>query len=205
MIHQLDELDPEIFKELLFLTARHPPRVTDTRKNSGTGRTQPYGIINRVKGGRGIGLGMNCEIYPKIWAEGQKVAEIICPEDLKWTTFMLNMNYQARPHIDKNNIGVSLVVAFGDYTGGELVCQDAEGNDVEYNIRYKPVVMDASQIVHYVKPITSGTRYSIIFFRTKLTKAFYRRYGEDKSLNDLLELLPIKEPGQKNSDVSIPV
>jgi hypothetical protein len=178
--------------------------MTDTRANSGTGRTQAYGIINRVKGGRGIGLGMNCEMFPKIWEAGKKLAEEIAT-DINWTTFMLNMNYEAKTHIDKNNIGESLVVAFGDYTGGELVAIDPDGNETEYNIRYKPVIMDASVIPHYVKPITSGTRYSIIFFRTKMTKKFYARYGNDLTLDEMINLIPEKEPGQKNSQVRIPV
>jgi len=202
---QLTELGQPLFKELAYLVARHPPRMTDTRTNSGTGRTQAYGIINRVKGGRGIGMGMNCELFPKIWEEGLKLAEAIVPEDIKWTTFMLNMNYEAKTHVDKNNIGESLVVAFGDYTGGELVAIDENDVETEYNIRYRPVIMDASKIRHYVKPITSGTRYSIIFFRTKMTKKFYARYGEDLSLFDMIDLLPLKEEGQKNSDIRIPV
>jgi hypothetical protein len=201
----MEDLDPELFKELKFLVARHPPRISDSRENSGIGRTQPYGIINRMKGGLGVGLGMNCEKYPKIWEEGRTLSHMICPDDLKWTTFMLNMNYEAVPHIDKNNIGESLVVAFGDYTGGELVTIAEDLSETEYNIRYKPVLMDASKIVHYVKPITSGTRYSIIFFRTKMTKKFYARYGENLSLYDMLDLLPEKEAGQKNSQIRIPV
>jgi hypothetical protein len=202
---QLDELNQEFFKELHICVLLSPPRITDSRKNSGKGRTQAYGIINRVKGGRGIGLGMNCEKYPKIWEEGRTLAHMICPENLNWTTFMLNMNYEATKHKDKNNVGESLVVAFGDYTGGELVIVNDDDTETEYNIRYRPVIMDASKITHYVKPITSGTRYSIIFFRTKMTKKFYDRYGEDLSLYDMLNLLPIKEQGQKNSDVKIPV
>jgi hypothetical protein len=202
---QLDVLPAELFRELYLLCLRYPPRITDSRKNSGPGRTQAYGIINRVKGGRGIGLGMNCEKYPKIWDQGQKLAQAILPDSIKWTTFMLNMNYEAQAHVDKNNDGESLVVAFGDYTGGELVIRNSDGTDTEFNIRYRPVIMDASKITHYVKPVTSGTRYSIIFFRTSFHKKFYAKYGETLDLYDLIDLLPEKLPGQKNSELKIPV
>jgi len=202
---QLAELPSEMFRDLLLLCLKYPPRITDTRKNSGTGRTQPYGIINRIKGGRGIGLGMNCEKYPKIWDQGQKLAQQILPDAINWTTFMLNMNYEATRHVDKNNDGESLVVAFGDYTGGELVVVNADGTETEYNIRYRPVVMDASKYTHYVKPVQSGARYSIIFFRTGFHKKFYDKYGKTLTLYDLIDLLPEKLPGQKNSELRIPV
>jgi hypothetical protein len=202
---QLAELPIELFRDMLLLCYRYPPRITDSRKNSGTGRTQAYGIINRVKGGRGVGLGMNCEKYPKIWEEGQKLAQAFLPDAINWTTFMLNMNYEAQPHVDKNNDGESLVVAFGDYTGGELVVYNKDGTETEFNIRYRPVVMDASKITHYVKPVTSGTRYSIIFFRTSFTKKFYAKYGNNKTVYDLMDLLPEKLPGQRNSELRIEV
>jgi len=202
---QLAELPIEIFRDMLILCLRYPPRITDTRKNSGRGRTQAYGIINRVKGARGIGMGMNCEKYPKIWEEGKKLAQSILPDAINWTTFMLNMNYEALPHVDKNNDGESLVVAFGDYTGGELCVYNKDGTETEYNIRYRPVIMDASKITHYVKPVTSGIRYSIIFFRTGFSKKFYSKYGNNLILYDIIDLLPEKQPGQKNSDIKIPV
>ena len=117
---------------------------------------------------------------------------------------MVNMNYEAVPHIDRNNTGPSLVVAFGDYTGGELVTIDLSGNETPYNIKYSPVVMDASIITHYVKPITSGTRYSIIFFRTKISKAIKKKYGDNLTLEELIALLPAKKEGQSNGEIRIP-
>jgi predicted 2-oxoglutarate/Fe(II)-dependent dioxygenase YbiX len=115
------------------------------------------------------------------------------------------MNYEAKPHRDKNNVGESLVVAWGDYTGGELVTVADDGTETEYNIAYKPVIMDASKITHYVKPITSGTRYSVIFFKTKMTNAFYKRYGKNLNIHQITALLPEKLPGQKNSEIRIPI
>ena len=205
VVVQTAELDKELFKSLAELVARRPPRLSEKRQNSGYGRTQPYGILNRGKGGLGIGWAANNEKQPKVWEEALKLAEIIVPENIKWTSMMLNMNYEAKPHKDINNIGESLVVAWGEYTGGELVTVADDGTETEYNIAYRPVYMDASKITHYVKPITSGTRYSIIFFRTKMTKAFNKRYGDNLNLYQISALIPEKLPGQHNYQVKIPI
>jgi hypothetical protein len=202
---QTEELLPALFKELNELVIKRPPRKTTWRANTGPGRTQAYGMLQRGRGGMGIGLAANNEKYPEVWAAARKLARTILPDTMLWTSMMLNMNYEARPHKDINNIGESLVVSWGDYTGGELVVVDDDGIETDYNICMRPVIMDASKITHYVKPITSGTRYSIIFFRTRLTKAFYQRYGENLTLDNLIDLLPEKLPGQKNYQIRIPI
>jgi hypothetical protein len=200
----MEPQDPMIFKTMIDYLIKDPPKNTDHRKNTGYGRTQPYGIINRLWG-LGTGLVSNNDKFPHIWNEARNIAKIIVPASINYTTVMINMNYQALPHTDKNNVGPSLVVAMGDYTGGDLITIDVSGNETAYNIRYRPVIMDASIITHYVKPITSGTRYSIIFFRGKMTNAILKKYGNDISLDELLELLPAKKEGQTNADVRIPV
>jgi hypothetical protein len=51
-------------------------------------------------------------------------------------------------------------VAFGSYTGGELVLKNP--TDTEYNIRHRPILFDGSKIQHYTKEFT-GRRWSIVF------------------------------------------
>lgn len=204
IIH-MKALCPSIFATLKNHLKEKPPKNSDNRKNSGYGRTQAYGILNRVwmGGNAGIGLASNNDINPHIWDEGYRISKLIVPKSINWTTIMVNMNYEAAPHLDKNNTGPSLVVAFGDYTGGELVTIDLSGNETPYNIRYRPVIMDASVITHYVKPIKSGTRYSIIFFRSKIPKFVSEKYGENLTVDELIALIPAKKPGETNYDVRI--
>lgn len=205
-LYQIKNLDPQIFETLKQYLIEDPPKNSDSRKNSGYGRSQPYGILNRCWAGGNMGTGLvtNNDFYPHIWEEAYKISKKIVPKSINWTTLMVNMNYEAVPHIDRNNTGPSLVVAFGDYTGGELVTIDLSGNETPYNIKYSPVVMDASIITHYVKPITSGTRYSIIFFRTKISKAIKKKYGDNLTLEELIALLPAKKEGQSNGEIRIP-
>jgi hypothetical protein len=102
-------------------------------------------------------------------------------------------------HIDKNNIGPSCVVAFGDYTGGELVVEN-----LPHNIRHRPFIFNASCTPHSVSPVLSGTRFSIVFFRQRFPAKFYEKYGHNLMYDDILSLIPPRLDGQPASAVRIP-
>jgi hypothetical protein len=75
----------------------------------------------------------------------------------KFTTIQLNKNILSPPHIDKNNVGPSYIIAFGDYEGGKLVIEGKENN-----IKNKFLNFDGTK-GHWVTPF-NGTRYSLVFF-----------------------------------------
>lgn len=108
--------------------------------------------------------------------------------DFPFTGIQLNYNYASRPHVDKNNLGCSYIVGFGDYKGGELWMHDDDAIDsgvshtldpddehvsalyaagstflgrVE-DIRERWSQFDGNKL-HYTLPFT-GNRYSLIFF-----------------------------------------
>ena len=167
------------------------------RFNSGRGRSQSMGILPRRN--YGVGESRNNDSWPDILWEARQLAKIICP-DLNYTTIMCNIDYTALPHRDKNNDGESVVVGFNDYEGGELV---ADG--VPYNIRHRPFRFRASETLHSVMPITSGTRFSVVFFRPRFPRAFQDKYGSTLSYDELFALIPLREGGQPASAVRIPV
>jgi hypothetical protein len=41
--------------------------------------------------------------------------------DISFNAITVNQNFKADKHKDKNNVGPSYLVAFGDYTEGELI------------------------------------------------------------------------------------
>jgi len=172
-------IDPKHFERLIELLEARPIEVYHERKNTGVGRSLPFGIINR----RNYGLGRcrNNNRYPDHYAEMVKIANIINP-DVKYTSFMLNDNYSTPPHLDKNNDGTSCIVGFGDYTGGELNVENKK-----YDIKYTPLHMDASTQLHYTEP-WSGKRYSFVMFRIKLNKTVSKKYGDwdFKMMNEAL-------------------
>ena len=168
-MYYMVSVDPKHFERLIELLQEKRIPIYHERKNSGIGRSLPFGIINRRN--YGLGRARNNRLFPEHYKEIIKIAKIINP-DLKYTSFMLNDNYKSLPHRDKNNDGISCIVGFGDYINGEL---NVEGN--KYDIKYKPLHMDASEQLHFTEE-WEGKRYSLVFFRIKLKNPIKEKYKE---------------------------
>jgi len=82
--------------------------------------------------------------------------------DFKFTGCQLNYNYKIPPHTDANNIGESVLVCCGDFTGGSTVVEK-DGVLHYYDARKHPVIFDGSRYKHWVDDF-KGDRYSIVFF-----------------------------------------
>ena len=163
------------------------------RTNSGLGRSQCFGIVNRRL--RGIGEGVNNYKYPKIYAELRRLSKILAPGN-NYTTFTVNVNYEAKTHIDKNNDGESTTVAFGDFTGGELVFAGEP-----HSTRYNPITFGAYNTPHSVNP-SVGDRYSIVLYRPKFTKEFQANY-KDYTIEQLEALLEKPTKGRPASTIRL--
>lgn len=127
---------------------------------------------NMRKGQYSINVGMTCH-----WAkEGKPMlptramiannAEIYneCKKlfpDLMFDCIMINKNFECPPHKDKNNEGDSVIIGFGDYSGGEL-CIENEVHDIYWT----PLMFNGSQKLHWVLP-WEGDRYSIVLCKSK--------------------------------------
>ena len=190
------EFPEEVFAPLKAAYDSYTIPIYGERFNSGKGRSQSMGILPRRN--YGVGESRNNESWPDILREARKLAAIICP-DLNYTTIMVNIDYTALPHMDKNNDGESVVVGFNEYSGGELVA-----NGISHNIRHRPFRFRASETLHSVSPITAGTRYSIVFFRPRFPRAFQEKYGTTLTYDELYALIPLREVGQPASEVRIP-
>jgi hypothetical protein len=90
-----------------------------------------------------------------------QLERVLLPHRIPSSTIAINRHAQFLPHRD-TGVGAgqsrSLIVALGDYTGGELVV-DGEMR----NIRYQPVEFDGWQSIHYTLPFY-GERYSLVWF-----------------------------------------
>jgi len=95
------------------------------------------------------------ELKRAIWALGHRIVPF------RFTTVQVNYNYKTKTHIDKNNVGDSVIVGLGDYKGGDLLVEDKA-----YNIKYHPLQFNGAEMEHGTAPYT-GNRYSLVFFRTK--------------------------------------
>tara|TARA_R110002096_G_scaffold132507_2_gene282812 strand:+ start:857 stop:1390 length:534 start_codon:yes stop_codon:yes gene_type:complete len=87
--------------------------------------------------------------------------------DFKYTSIQFSKCMLCPRHVDKNNVGESVIVAFGDYTsGGGLIIYDEDGHEHVHDIFHKPLVFNASQQYHRTQDFV-GTRYSITWFSMK--------------------------------------
>ena len=75
----------------------------------------------------------------------------------------VNKNTVCKKHLDSKNVGESLLVGFGPFTGGESVLYI---NDKEHNVNIKTnsLIFNGSEIPHKSLPF-EGTRFSLVFFK----------------------------------------
>ena len=137
------------------------------RMKSGTGRSQAFGVIRRWS--YRPWLSRNTWMRPELWSLIQAFAARNV--SIPWDACTVNSNYLSAPHKDKGNEGNTYIVAFGDYTGGELVI-----NGLEHDIRHKPLHFCGSTELHWTKP-WEGNRYSLVFYRVSWPTKFLPRYA----------------------------
>ena len=80
--------------------------------------------------------------------------------EFKFTSVYVNRNTVCKQHLDSRNVGESLLVGFGDYTGGETFLLE-----LQFDISKKSLIFNGSKIPHGSEPFI-GTRYSLVFFNS---------------------------------------
>jgi len=94
---------------------------------------------------------------PEIYAEIMRIGKLICP--FEYTSIHLNNNVVCPKHIDGTNVGRSLLVSFGDYTGCNIVV-----DGIIYDAKYTPIIFDGSILEHWNTDDLVGNKYSLVFF-----------------------------------------
>ena len=91
-------------------------------------------------------------------------------KDFEFNSVHVNKNYATPPHFDSKNCGESVLVAMGDYRGGETCLYNSTSKKIEkYDARTKPLIFNGSEILHWVVPWTKGDRYTLVFFNSNRT------------------------------------
>ena len=84
--------------------------------------------------------------------------------NFKFTSIQVNDNNLCSKHKDSYNIGVSYIIAVGNFDGGELRVWNEAGTEYEdVNIHNKFLSFNGSKRFHETLPFT-GNRYSIIYY-----------------------------------------
>lgn len=167
---ELSRDDPDLIHLLETIKKRKIP-ITKERKNTGIGRSQPFGITYKKFQGHQYAWCANNNKYPELYEAILKVGRKISP--VSFSAIQVNHNYPASPHYDVNNVGHSVILAIGDFSGGEFCLKHDEynigncDNDIKLDVCYKPILINASKNMHYVNEIISGDRWSFVFFTGK--------------------------------------
>lgn len=74
----------------------------------------------------------------------------------------VNRNVVCKKHIDSKNVGESLLVGVGKYTGGQTVLY-INGKERKFHIKSNSLIFNGSEIEHKSLPF-NGIRYSLVFF-----------------------------------------
>ena len=83
-------------------------------------------------------------------------------QDFTFTSIQLVVNARAQVHVDKGNVGPSLAVTLGPFSGGELCTHDPEPNSFPVGAPGVVTKFDGRK-AHFILPF-AGDRVSIIAF-----------------------------------------
>jgi len=174
-IQFLPEIEATRFDALLTLLKTHTVHLCSessrtTRLDFGRHRAEQYGITRaRFKGT--VGPSLASRKCPEIHDEIMRLGREICLFD--FTSVQLNNNTVCPPHYDAKNMGSSMLVSFGDYTGCNIVIEGTM-----YDARHKPIIFNGSERQHWNTNDLSGNKYSLVYYRNKeATQAFMRRFN----------------------------
>jgi len=170
----LQELDESAFKELREHLTKHNIPINRYRKSVGDGRSQAYGMVRKRSMPPDLSRNSWCD--PRLHYLLMLFARMYV--GISFTSIQVNDSLTCLPHKDIHNVGESYIVAFGDYTGGELILNLPDGKQ-EFNIRHRPMLFDGSKIEHSVKEF-KGRRWSLVYHTLEIPKKF----PMIRSLND---------------------
>lgn len=100
--------------------------------------------------------------YPELY---EKIIHLGILMNFEFTSVHVNHNVVCPKHYDDRNVGVSLIISFGDYTGCDLYIA---GDKV--NTYRTPVIFDGSKLEHWNSDDLVGNRYSLVYYNIKIPK-----------------------------------
>lgn len=152
------EIPKEAFEAIYQELKRKPLDKNDYRNKSGSGISQCFGLVNKrsMPPDYSRQSWIRPYLHKLLWEFGNQYV------DISWNSVTVNMNYKAEKHRDRNNLGESFLVAFGDYQKGKLLIHEGDLSGA-HDIQYKPIKADFSKILHSVEEF-EGERFSLVYY-----------------------------------------
>lgn len=146
-------------------------------------------VLKRI--GRKFELSSITHKYIDVYMELKTLINNIDP-DFTYTSIQINHNVTCNPHKDKNNVGKSIIISVGDYTGCDFVIE----NDI-YDTYHQPVSFDGSKLTHWNTNDLLGDKFSIVFYTSK----YHTKLFDEQICNDDIIMksgTPIEKNQQKD-------
>ena len=108
--------------------------------------------------------------YPAIYQELQNFFAKYTKSQFRYTHITLNKNLQCKRHTDGGNMGLSYIIAIGNYTGGALRVERDEHhpNDVTIHDLHRTFVLfNGKEQPHETLPFT-GERYTLVYYTSDI-------------------------------------
>jgi len=137
---------------------RQPIGENKYRLKSGAGRSQTFGVVNKrsMPPDYSRQNWLRPYLYKLLLDFGKKWV------DISFNSITVNQGYKAEKHYDRHNLGDSYLVAFGNYTGGELLIHEGDLSG-SHNVCYNPIKTDFSKVLHSVADF-DGERFSLVYY-----------------------------------------
>jgi hypothetical protein len=162
---------PSLYRDVdrLLQSYRIPESVC---KGKSKGRRQTFGVVAHIfKHYKPPAQSSMNRKYPELYSALRRLGDQIVP--FAYDAITVNQNNVMPPHKDTGNLGSSILVTGGDYTGGYFVL---EGSPVE--TKYTPVCFNGDTHLHWNEPF-EGRRWSIIYFKIQVPSKFLPLYPHD--------------------------
>jgi hypothetical protein len=104
------------------------------------------------------GLSSNTKKYPEIYEEIIRIGKLF---SFEFTSIHVNHNVTCPKHKDENNKGNSLLLSFGDYTGGNIII-----DNTKYDANCCGLLFNGSLLEHYNTDDLVGNKYSLVYYNT---------------------------------------
>jgi hypothetical protein len=107
-----------------------------------------------------IGLSVASLKYPDVLEELENIATIINPNFI-YDSVHINHNVVCPKHKDETNVGESMLISIGEYSGCNIVIENEK-----YDSHNTPIIFNGSLLEHYNTDDLVGNKYSLVYYKT---------------------------------------
>lgn len=128
------------------------------------GRTENFGFGKTRSGYKPFVANKN---HPELFKAIIELGNTVVPKNWQYSAITLNVGVKAKKHLDTQNVGMSVIIAIGDFTDGGLYVFNPDGsNKTLVDIHDKPAMFNGAILPHQTQPF-KGERYTLIFYNQK--------------------------------------